>query len=64
MYFYIVEVDDGYTIIEVPEGGSPADQAAAMEGIIVDERAFTSFQDATDAVTELEFDPHANERAD
>ncbi len=64
MYFYIAEVDDGYTIIEVPDDADPADVAVEMGGILVDQRSFLSFQDAADAMTELEFDPHANEPRD
>lgn len=37
MEFLIAELDDGFTILELPEGENPADIAANAGGIVADE---------------------------
>jgi hypothetical protein len=52
--FAIVEVDDGLTIVEVLAGESPEDAALREAGVLVDPGPYTTYDDASDALAELE----------
>jgi hypothetical protein len=52
--FAIIEVADGLTIVELHHG-EPAEEAAAREkGVLVDPGPFPTYEDACDALTDLE----------
>ena len=54
--FAVIEVEDGLTIIEVASGQSPEDAAAAEGGVLVDAGPYDSYDDAMEALDELEMD--------
>ena len=54
VYFAIIEVDDGFTIIEVKDE-QPAEEIALREGgILVDPGPYSSYEEACDALDQLE----------
>jgi len=55
LFFVIVELDDGFEIVEVLPGQSPEDAAAAEGGKLVDPGPYYSFEEANDALDQLEF---------
>ena len=54
MSFIIVEVEDGFIVVELPQGAIPAGAAAEVGGMIADEGPFATFEEATDAIADLE----------
>jgi hypothetical protein len=52
--FAIVEIDRGFTVVEVPAGQSPEDVAISEGGILVDPGPYDSYEEAIDALDELE----------
>ena len=52
--FAVVEIDDGLTIIEVLPGQSPEDAAISEGGILVDPGPFRTYEEASDALDQLE----------
>jgi hypothetical protein len=54
--FAIMEIEDGLTIIEVPPGEDPEQVAASQGGTLVDAGPFATYEDANDALLELEAD--------
>lgn len=54
--FAIVELDDGLTIATIQPGQSPEDAAAASHGILVDPGPYATYEEACDALSELESD--------
>jgi len=54
--FAIVELDDGLTVATVQPGQSPEDAAAASRGLLVDPGPYTTYEEACDALNELEGD--------
>lgn len=59
-YFIIIETENGNNVIECPEGLSPIEAAEANDGILVDEGPFRSYEDAMDALDQLQ--PDEDER--
>jgi hypothetical protein len=62
MHFFIAELEDGYTVLELPDGMDANDVAADAGGVVVDEGPFASFEDANDALVALEEDTHDADR--
>jgi len=54
--FAIVELDDGLTIATIQPGQSPEDAAMASHGILVDPGPYATYEEACDALSELESD--------
>ena len=54
--FAVIEVDDGFTIVEVMEGQSVEDAALNAGGELVDPGPYTSYEEACDALDQLEED--------
>jgi hypothetical protein len=54
MSFAIIEIDDGLSIVELQPGQPPEEVVAQQHGILVDEGPFPTYEDACDALTELE----------
>lgn len=52
--FAIIEVDDGLMVATIEPGQSPEDAAIANQGILVDPGPYATYDDACDAMTELE----------
>jgi hypothetical protein len=52
--FAIIEVDDGFEVIEVLPGQSAEDAAAAEGGVLVDPGPYSSYENANDALDQLE----------
>lgn len=55
-YFAIAEVDDGMTVVQVAEGQSPEDAALAAGGALVDPGPYPTYEDANEALDQLESD--------
>jgi hypothetical protein len=53
-YFTIIELDDGLSIAEVMPGETPEDAAAKEGGTLVDPGPYPSYEDALDALADLE----------
>ncbi len=54
VYFAIIEVDDGFTIIEVKDDQSVEEIAVREGGILVDSGPYSSYEEACDALDQLE----------
>lgn len=54
--FAVIEVEDGLTIVEVPAGQSPEDAAAAEGGTLVDPGPYHTYEEASDALDQLEME--------
>jgi hypothetical protein len=54
--FAVIEVEDGLTIVEIPAGQSPEDAAITEGGTLVDPGPYHSYEDASDALDELEME--------
>lgn len=52
--FAIIEVADGLTIVEVMPEQSPEDAALAGGGVLIDPGPYDSYEEATDALDQLE----------
>jgi hypothetical protein len=48
--FIIVELEDGFSVVEVQPGERPDDAAARHRGTLVDPGPFATFQEADDAL--------------
>ena len=53
-YFAIMELEDGLTIVEVKPHQTPEDAALKEGGTLVDPGHYPSYDDALDALAELE----------
>ena len=62
MKFFIAELDDGFTVLELVDDANPADVAAEAGGTVADAGPFVSYEDASDAIAELEDDTHDADR--
>ena len=60
--FVIIETDDGLTIVECPPDGRPEYVAEEHGGLLVDAGPFSSYQDAYDALENLEVEDEERER--
>ena len=52
--FAVIEVEDGFTVVEVLEGQSAEDAALGEGGVLVDPGPYTSYEEACDALDLLE----------
>ena len=52
--FAIIELEDGFQIVELLPGQSPEDAAAAEGGQLIDPGPYHNYEDAVDAVEQLE----------
>ncbi len=52
--FAVIEVEDGFTIVEVMEGQSPEDAALGEGGTLIDPGPYTTYEEACDALDLLE----------
>lgn len=52
--FAIVELEDGLTVATVHPGQSPEDAAVASHGILVDPGPYETYEEACEALGELE----------
>lgn len=55
-YFAIIEVEDGLTVIQVTPGQSPEDAALAEGGLLVDPGPYDSYEEANEALDQLELE--------
>ena len=54
--FAIIELEDGLTVVELPHGRSPEDVALLQCGTLVDPGPYPSYDDAYDALIDLEYE--------
>lgn len=54
--FAIMELEDGLTVLEIEAGQSAEDAAAKQGGMLVDPGPFATYDEACDAMLELESD--------
>lgn len=52
--FIIIEMDDGLTIATVLPGQTPEEVAAQQHGVLIDSGLYRSYEEAIDALSELE----------
>ncbi|TWU46669.1 hypothetical protein [Rubripirellula reticaptiva] len=53
-FFAIIELDDGFEVMEVLPGQSPEDAAVIAGGVLVDPGPYSSYDEATEALDQLE----------
>jgi len=63
MDFVIIEVDDGLTVVELPAGADPEAVATDHGGVLVDAGPYRSYEDACDALADLEDEEEDQELA-
>lgn len=61
--FAIIQIDDGYEVIEVLAGQSPENAAAAEGGQLFDAGPYHTYTEAHDAVTKLLLSEKADRRS-
>ena len=54
--FAIIELADGLTVVELEPGQKPKDAAATQGGVLVDPGPYASYEEANDALIELQAD--------
>ncbi len=54
--FAIIELEDGLTVVELRAAESPEEAAARERGVLVDPGPYPTYEDACDALAELEGD--------
>lgn len=54
--FAVIEIADGMTIVEIPPGQTVEDAAVSEGGVVVDPGPYTSYEDAVEALEQLEED--------
>lgn len=54
--FAIIEVDDGMTVVEIQSGQTAEDAAVVGGGLLVDPGPYATYEDAVDAMEQLEED--------
>ena len=52
--YAIIELDDGYAVVQVAPGQSPEDAALSAGGTLVDPGPFNSYEEANDALDQFE----------
>lgn len=52
--FIVIELEDGLTVVELLPGQTAEDAAAAAGGILVDPGPYATFEEADDALLELQ----------
>ena len=63
VHFAIIELEDGLTIVELQPGDQPEDVAVREGGILVDPGPYPTYDDAYDAMIELEGEDDEEEPA-
>ena len=53
-YYIIIETNDGQAVVSCSDGQTAEDAAEANGGILVDEGPFDSFEEARDALEDLD----------
>jgi hypothetical protein len=61
--FAIIEVEDGLTVVEVQPNQSPEEVALKHGGTLIDAGPYASYEEANDALLDLESDDEDDERA-
>lgn len=56
MNYAIIEVDDGLTVIEIPEGMSLEDAAIMNHGTLAEGGPYASYEEACDALAQMDLD--------
>ncbi|HVT28235.1 MAG TPA: hypothetical protein VHE81_09505 [Lacipirellulaceae bacterium] len=59
--FVIIELPDGLTVVELQAGQSPEDAAASQGGVLVDAGPYRSYDDAWDALLDLQYEDEENQ---
>ena len=54
--FAIIELEDGLTVVELQRGESPEVAAASQGGTVVDPGPYPSYEDACDALIDLQYE--------
>ncbi|MEX2306271.1 MAG: hypothetical protein WD738_01685 [Pirellulales bacterium] len=54
--FAIIELEDGLTLVELQRSQSPDDAAASRGGILIDPGPYSSFEEASDALDDLQYE--------
>ena len=52
--FIVIELDDGLAVIELQPGQTPEDAAASEGGVLVDPGPYRTYEEADDALRELQ----------
>ena len=60
--FAIIELDDGLTVVGLQTGQTADDIAWREGGVLVDAGPYPTYEDACDALAELEGEPEEDER--
>jgi hypothetical protein len=60
--FAIIELEDGLTVVELPAGQSPEDVALSQGGTLVDPGPYPSFEEASDALTDLQYEDEEEQK--
>jgi hypothetical protein len=60
--FAIIELEDGLTVVELPSGQSPEVVALSHGGILVDPGPYPSFEDANDALIDLQYEDEEEQK--
>lgn len=59
--FVIIELEDGLSVAAMEPGQTPEDAAAREGGVLVDAGPFATYEEACDALAELESDDDERE---
>jgi hypothetical protein len=54
--YAIIEVEDGLTIVEIPQDQTVESVAASAGGVLIDSGPYSSFQEASDALANLQLE--------
>jgi len=60
--FAIIELEDGLTVVELPAGQSPEDVALSHGGTLVDPGPYPSFEEASDARMDLQYEDEEEQK--
>jgi hypothetical protein len=58
--FAIIELEDGLTVVELPRGQNPEDVALSQGGTLIDPGPYRSYDDACDALSDLQYEDEQN----
>jgi hypothetical protein len=61
--FAIIELDDGLTVVELQPGEKPEDAAVRQGGVLADPGPYPTYDEAYDALVEMEGEEEDEERA-
>lgn len=54
--YCIIETDDGWTIVDSRPDEKPTDTAERLEGVLIDAGPYSSYDDAQEALTALQYE--------